>query len=107
MEHFQLISGQVTINDEPTKNRLFRFCEKKIAAWLRDQIKTLDPSDAPTDFQNEFKVEFTEEEESRQGMRQISCVTKISSYGTTWKGFDLAADSQQAFLHSLKHMQPH
>lgn len=91
-------NGLVTVNDEPTKSKLYRFCEKKIDQWLRDHFGNgeMDPG-------AEFRVEFTEED----GSEQISCVTEICLRGTLWRGCDLAGDSQQAFMHSLKRLQHH
>lgn len=91
-----LSNGEVTINDLPTKSKLFRFCEKKIDQWIQSHAEGADTV--------EFKVSFTEEDE----VRQVSCVTEIHlGGGAVWRGCDLAADTQQAFMHSLKRLQPH
>lgn len=87
----KLANGQVTINETPSKCRLFRFCEKKIDQWLESHAV-----ETPA----EFRVSFTEEEESLQ----ISCVTEISVNGKVLRGCDVDVDSQAAFLHSLKHL---
>ncbi|HVK61080.1 MAG TPA: hypothetical protein VM432_06000 [Bdellovibrionales bacterium] len=88
--------GEVTVNDLPNKSRLFKFCEKKIDQWLQNLGSS-------TDEPIEFKVEFTEEEDTRQ----VSCVTEIHVGQSVWRGFDLSTDEQQAFMHSLKRLQPH
>lgn len=90
-----LSNGEVTINDLPTKSKLFRFCEKKIGQWIQSHAEGTDPV--------EFRVSFTEEDEARQ----VSCVTEIHLGNAVWRGCDLAADTQQAFMHSLKRLQPH
>jgi hypothetical protein len=84
-------NGTVTINEAPSKSKLFRFCEKKIDQWLESHAV-----DSPA----EFSVSFTEEDEAKQ----ISCVTEISMGGKTLRGCDVDVDSQAAFLHSLKHL---
>ena len=85
------VNGQVTINEAPTKSKLFRFCEKKIDQWLESHAV-----ESPA----EFRVSFTEEDETQQ----ISCVTEISMDGKILRGCDVDVDSQAAFLHSLKHL---
>jgi hypothetical protein len=98
-------NGKVMIDDEPTKSKLYRFCEKKIDQWIKSQIalahegqySTAEEPDA------EFVVEFAHED----GTKQVSCMTEIHIRGALWRGFDLATDSQQAFMHSLKRLQPH
>lgn len=88
--------GQVTLNDIPTKAKLYRFCQKKIDQWLRaQQLEMKTPETA-------FRVSFSEDDGE-----QISCVTEIQCGPTIWRGCDLAHDSQQAFMHSLKRLQPH
>lgn len=95
-------NGQVTINDAPTKSKLYRFCEKKIDQWIRTRLGEGSPQGAlPPDL--EFSVAFTEEVESRQ----VSCVTEIHLGGALYRGCDLAPDTQMAFMHSLKRLQPH
>jgi len=100
-------SGQVLVNDEPTKNKLYRFCEKKIDQWLKSHIETnANPTAEGTDEQPteaEFRVYFTEEGDTNQ----VSCMTEISLKGALWRGCDLASDEQQALIHSLKRLQPH
>lgn len=94
-------SGQVTVNDEPTKNRLYKFCEKKIDQWVRSHFE--ESSADALESNGEFRVEFTEED----GSPQIACMTEVCLNGALWRGYDLANDSQQAFMHSLKRLQPH
>lgn len=84
-------NGQVTINECPSKSKLFRFCEKKIDQWL--ETHPIDPA-VPT----EFRVSFTNEED------QISCVTEIQLGETILRGCDVDVDTQAAFLHSLKRL---
>lgn len=83
--------GQVTINEAPSKSKLFRFCEKKIDQWLESHAQ-VDPSAA------EFNVSFTEED------KQISCVTEIHLGEQVFRGCDVDGDTQAAFLHSLKRL---
>ena len=82
---------QVTINEAPSKSKLFRFCEKKIDQWLESH-SVHSPA--------QFRVSFTEEDETQQ----ISCVTEISLDGKILRGCDVDVDSQAAFMHSLKHL---
>jgi hypothetical protein len=89
--------GFVTINDEPTKNRLHRFCEKKIDQWAQSQ-HVVDPRNDLKSI--DFRVRFTEEEDTHQ----IGCETEIKFAGSTWVGYDINHDTQQAFIHSLKHL---
>lgn len=84
-------NGQVTINECPSKSRLFRYCEKKIDQWLESHA-----IQSPA----EFRVSFTDEIESNQ----ISCMTEIQLGETILRGCDMDADSQAAFLHSLKRL---
>lgn len=96
-----MFNGQVTINDSPTKSKLYRYCEKKIDQWIQSRVGSADPTISnPT---IEFRVSFTEEDESRQ----VSCVTEIQFGNSVWRGCDLAPDTQMAFMHSLKRLQPH
>jgi hypothetical protein len=98
-------NGKVTIDDEPTKSKLYRYCEKKIDQWIKTQIALEDVAAgvAADDPEAEFIVEFAHED----GAKQISCMTEIHVRGALWRGYDLATDSQQAFMHSLKRLQPH
>jgi hypothetical protein len=84
-------NGQVTINEAPSKSKLFRFCEKKIDQWLESH-----PVDRMASA--EFRVSFTNEDE------QISCVTEIQLGDTVLRGCDVDVDTQAAFLHSLKRL---
>ena len=90
--------GEVTVNDAPTKARLFRFCEKKIDQWLSSHSELTGPDSSEID----FRVAFIEEEETRQ----IACETEIRVAGSIYKGHDLAGDTQQAFMQSMKRLQP-
>jgi O-phosphoseryl-tRNA(Cys) synthetase len=94
MDSVHDLLGQVTLNDTPTKSKLFRFCEKKIDQWLQTHADGADPV--------EFRVAFSEDDGE-----QISCVTEIQMGSHFWRGCDLAHDSQQAFMHSLKRLTPH
>ncbi len=87
-------SGEVTLNDTPTKSKLYRFCEKKIDQWAKDHVVDQEEFD--------FVVSFNETE-----TKQISCTTEIHCGGHTYRGWDLDHDTQQAFIHSLKRLQPH
>jgi hypothetical protein len=87
----KILNGQVTINECPSKSRLFRFCEKKIDQWLEAHPNG---SQVPA----EFRVSFTNEE------HQIACVTEIQLGETVLRGCDVDADTQAAFLHSLKRL---
>ncbi len=95
-------SGQVTINDTPTKSKLYRFCEKKIGQWVKTRLENRSPVDGGPD-EIQFRVSFTEETNAQQ----VSCVTEIHLGGSLWRGCDLAGDTQNAFMHSLKRLQPH
>jgi hypothetical protein len=101
------LNGRVLVNDEPTNSRLYRFCEKQIDHWIRKAIES-GTGVTPEDLNDtEFTVEFTDETDGVPGQKQISCVTEVTIRGAHWKGCDLAADNQEAFLHALKHMQAH
>ena len=98
----EFANGQVTINDEPTKSKLYRFCEKKIDQWLQSRIDPVGPN-AGSAGAAEFTVSFTEEPDTSQ----IGCMTEIHLGDSVWRGWDLDSDTQQAFIHSLKRLQPH
>lgn len=99
-----MTTGVVTVNDSPSKSKLYRFCEKKIDQWIKTRLGEISPpfpqSDPPS---VAFKVSFTEE----SGAKQVSCETEIHLRGALWKGYDLANDTQNAFMHSLKRLKPH
>ena len=124
-----MMHGMVTINDEPTKSRIYRFCEKKIDQWVRDHqdevvgsemtnAKSIDASgtgvtsqiatdkkstaaDAPFgDEEIVFTVSFTE-----QDTHQVACTTEVQCRGRAFRGWDLAQDTQNAFMHSLRRLQ--
>jgi hypothetical protein len=96
----EFANGQVTVNDEPTKSKLYRFCEKKIDQWLQSR---LDPQGNLGAESAEFTVSFTDETEGKH----VSCTTEIHVGDSVWRGWDLDSDTQQAFIHSLKRLQPH
>lgn len=87
------MNGQVTVNESPGKSRLYRFCEKQIDHWLSNHA--LAPGATPS----EFRVAFTEDDANR-----ISCVTEIQMGDLVLRGCDMDADTQAAFLHSLKRL---
>ena len=84
-------NGQVTINECPTKSKLYRFCEKKIDQWLESHSHEVV---APA----EFRVTFTNEDD------QVACVTEIQLGERVLRGCDIDVDQQAAFLHSLKQL---
>lgn len=88
------MNGIVTVNEAPTKSKLYRFCEKKIDKWAEGRFHR-----SPID----FTVSFTEEEDTRQ----ISCETEIRFGDHVFRGADLGSDTQQAFIQSMKRLQPH
>ncbi|RYZ75422.1 MAG: hypothetical protein EOP05_07865 [Proteobacteria bacterium] len=91
--------GQVTVNELPSKSRLFKFCEKKIDQWLQSHV-TQD-SGSTSEVPIEFTVSFTEEDDCDQ----VACMTEIHFGSSVFRGCDLAVDTQQAFMHSLKRLQ--
>jgi hypothetical protein len=93
--------GTVTLNDEPTKAKLYRFCEKKIDQWLESQLGQMNLSSQPEGASAEFNVSILEEN------NQFSCETEIHLGGSHWRGCDLACDAQQALIHSLRRLRPH
>lgn len=87
----KMTNGQVTINECPSKSKLFRFCEKKIDQWLEAHpVAAARPA--------EFRVSFNDEDD------QISCVTEIQVGETVLRGCDIDVDTQGAFLQSLKRL---
>ena len=90
--------GQVILNDTPTKHKLYRFCEKKIDQWLHAHAGVDHSAKVPA----EFSVRFSEDDGE-----QISCVTEIHFGDSMYRGCDLAHDAQEAFMHSMKRLQPH
>lgn len=87
-------NGQVTIDECPSKSKLFRFCEKKIDQWLESHVT--EPQ-TPA----EFRVSFTSEDAES---KQVSCVTEIHLGTQVLRGCDVDVDQQAAFLHSLKRL---
>lgn len=104
-----MVNGEVIVNDVPMKkSKLYRFCEKRIDKWYKNQAGLFIESDIEPGIESgeneiQFKVEFTEEDECRQ----VSCVTEISMQGMRWRGCDLGTDTQNAFIQSLKRLQNH
>ena len=97
-------SGVVTVNDAPIKSKLYRFCEKKIDKWVEGHAPLVDAlDDSLADTAVDFKVMFTEEEETRQ----ISCETEIRLGQHVFRGADLGSDTQQAFMQCLKRLHSH
>jgi hypothetical protein len=98
-----MVSGEVLINNQPARSKLARFIEKKIHQWVtqnqagqhKDKESTLPENLA-------YKVAFTEDE-----VKQVSCETEINVGGHLWRGCELATDTQMAFIHSMKRLQPH
>ncbi len=95
-----MMNGQVTVNDSPTKSKLYRFCEKKIDQWVKSHSPAQEAGEMPT---AEFQVSFIEESHTKQ----VSCVTEVRLGGALYRGCDLDCDTQQAFIHSLRRLQPH
>ena len=122
-EQVKMMHGMVTINDEPTKSRIYRFCEKKIDQWVqdhRDEVKGADQGSAipsanslnnsadnsankSARFEDDeilFTVSFTE-----QDTHQVACTTEVQCRGRSFRGWDLAQDTQNAFMHSLRRLR--
>lgn len=112
-EQVKMMHGMVTINDEPTKSRIYRFCEKKIDQWVqdhRDEVNGDDKESSPAnaafnsskvdDDEILFTVSFTEQE-----THQVACTTEVQCRGRSFRGWDLAQDTQNAFMHSLRRLQ--
>lgn len=91
-----MANGNVLVNEQPLRNKLYRFIEKKIHQWVEHH------EGAPCE-EIEFTVAFTED----SGIKQVSCMTEIHLHGCKWRGCELAGDTQSAFIHSLKRLQPH
>lgn len=89
-----MVTGEVLINNHPTRSKLARFIEKKIHQWAENHDGAGQTA--------VYKVAFTEDE-----VKQVSCETEIHVGGHLYRGCDLAADEQMAFIHSLKRMQQH
>jgi hypothetical protein len=88
--------GHVTMNDLPTKTKLHRFCEKKIDQWIQTKI-----SQSTEDSPIQFRVEFSEDPDTQK----VSCLTEVVLGSETFRGCELATDSQQAFMQTLKRLQ--
>lgn len=85
-------NGQVTLNDEPTKHRLYKFVEKKLSQWASEnKLPQLDKAT--------FHVAFIDEDE-----KLVSCETEIRVGEKIVRSNDTASDGQQAFLHTLKRL---
>jgi hypothetical protein len=94
----QDLSGEVTINDSPSKSKLYRFCEKKIDQWIQSKTAQSHAVNSAA-----FRVSFSDEDDGEQ----VSCVTEIHLGGSLWRGCEHANDTQRAFIHSLKRLKPH
>lgn len=90
MEAF--LSGEVTLNDEPTKHRLFKFVQKKLRQWASENH--LSENDAAS-----FHVAFVDEDK-----KIVNCETEIRLREKVVRSTDTASDSHQAFLHTLKRL---
>ena len=95
-------NGHVLMNDQPLHGKLARFIEKKIGQWAEHH--SADGSDP------EFTVTFSDADEDaarNARVKRVECMTEINWNGRTYRGCDLAADTQSAFIHSLKRLHPH
>lgn len=86
------INGEVTLNDEPTKHRLFKFVQKKMSQWATEH--QLPDNDSAT-----FHVAFVDED-----TQLVNCETEIRLGEKVMRSSETASDRQQAFLHSLKRL---
>jgi hypothetical protein len=91
-----MVTGEVLVNDEPARNKLSRFIEKKIHQWI-EHHQELSPD------QLNYRVTFSDDDD----VNQVSCETEITVGGHLWRGCELANDTQIAFIHSLKRLQQH
>jgi hypothetical protein len=90
MSHFT--NGQVTLNDEPTKHRLYKFVQKKLSQWATEnKVPDLDSAT--------FHVAFIDEDD-----KLVSCETEVRVGERVVRSSDTASDGQQAFLHTLKRL---
>ncbi len=90
------------VNDQPLRNKATaRFIDKKIHQWAEHREDAGGDGRAPDGL--DYKVAFTED----SGVKRVSCVTEIRLGETLWRGCELATDTQSAFIHSLKRLQPH
>ncbi len=83
--------GQVTLNDEPTKHRLYKFVQKKLSQWASEH-------DLPEDSAS-FHVAFIDED-----AELVNCETEIRLGERIVRSNDTASDRHQAFLHTLKQL---
>lgn len=88
-------NGEVLINDQPLRNKLARFIDKKIHQWAETNHPLPEPF--------AYTVAFTEDSE----IRQVGCMTEIRLGDVRWRGYEFASDTHSAFIHSLKRLQPH
>jgi hypothetical protein len=90
-----MVSGEVLMNNQPAHRSLARFIEKKIHKWA-EATEHIPLNELA------YKVAFTEDD-----VKHISCETEIIVGENIWRGFELASDSQLAFISSLKRLQQH
>ncbi len=84
-------NGEVTLNDEPTKHRLYKFVQKKLSQWATAHHL---PDDSAS-----FHVAFIDEDSTL-----VNCETEIRFGERVVRSSDTASDRQQAFLHTLKRL---
>lgn len=90
MAHFS--NGEVTLNNEPTKHRLYKFVQKKLSQWATD-------NHLPETDEASFHVAFIDEDDVL-----VSCETEVRWGERVVRSSDTANDGQQAFLHTLKRL---
>lgn len=100
-----MANGEVLVNDQPLRNKLARFIDKKIHQWVErvEHREGAAPGESAEPDALDYKVAFTQDSD----VKQVSCVTEIRLGGNLWRGCELASDTQSAFIHSLKRLQPH
>lgn len=85
-------NGEVTLNDEPTKHRLYKFVQKKLSQWASE-------NQLPDNDSASFHVAFIDEDGTL-----VNCETEIRFGDKVVRSNDTASDRQQAFLHTLKRL---
>lgn len=86
------LNGEVTLNDEPTKHKIFKFVQKKLSQWaMQNQL--------PDNDSVSFHVAFVDED-----AKLVNCETEIRLGKRIMRSTDTASDRQQAFLHTLKRL---
>ena len=86
------VNGEVTLNDEPTKHRIYKFVQKKLSQWANENH--LPDSDSAS-----FRVAFIDEDSTL-----VNCETEVRFGEKVVRSSDTASDRQQAFLHTLKRL---